>query len=474
MRRLVAGALICGAVMLLPGGAAPALGDDFTWSGYFKNETAYRFREPRSFTKIRNIFALSGTYSFGQRFELNASGWAYYDLVYDLYDYRTVSGRVDRDIIQPLSFIENLVQEEDNEVIELREFYLDIFFESLDIRIGRQIVIWGVMPGVRIVDEVNPMDFRELILLDLLDYRIPLWMVRADYYFGDNSLQLLWIPDLTFHQPAPRGSEWELLQEVRDVDGNLLVTYPPSTIDNSEIGLQWSGKIGLTEYTLNYLYTWDDFPVNFRRAPVDAGVAIDPTFFTTYTRIFMYGMTFQRPFFGQVLKGEISYVQDKFFGTANVDRNNDLFLDNLGELQRDHIRWGLGIDFNVLRTDFALGITQWIILDYAEEIIQDEYDTSYNIFIRKDIPESRAVFTLLGIGLLNMDELYLRPKITFDVTDRFRIGTGADLFWGRPSQQGVAFELGRPTALIEIDQRAQFFGNFRHNDRLFVEFTYAF
>ncbi len=476
-RWIIAGVL-CG-VLWLAAGAAQAgwldsIQEDLTWSGYFKNETAYRIREPRSFTKIRNILALSANYRLSDRIELTASGWAYYDVVYDLFSYRTVSARAERDRIQPLAFIENLIEEEDSGVVDVREFYVDLFFDSLDVRIGRQFVVWGVMPGVRIVDEINPMDFRELILLDLLDYRIPLWMARADYFVAGNMVQLLWIPDLRFHKPAPRGSEWELLQDVRDIDGNLLVEYPERNLENSEFGVRVQRMIGATDLSLSYLYTWDDFPVIFRRAPVDAGVAIEPQFFPTYTRIHMYGLTFQRPFFSQVIKGEFAYVQDKFFGTADADVDGDLFLDNLGELRRDHIRWGLGLDFNVLRTDFAIGFTQWVILDYAEEIIQDEFDTSWNLFIRKEVPERRMVFSLLGIGLINMAEIYLKPKATFDMTDRFQVAVGADLFWGKPSQQGVAFEGGRPTNLIEIEQRSQFFGNFRNNDRLFVEFKYAF
>ncbi len=451
------------------------LRDDVTWSGYLKNETAYRFREPRSFTKIRNIISIDGNYRFGSRYELHGSGWAYYDLAYDLFDYRTMSARAERDIIQPLAFIENLGREEDNRVVDLREFYLDIEFDRMDIRIGRQYVVWGVLTGVRVVDEINPMDFRELILPDLMDYRIPLWKLRVDYFAENTNYQVLWIPDLRFHKPAPRGSEWELLQDITDEDGNNIMNYPSSNLENSEFAIRVQRMIGMTEVALSYFYTWDDFPVLFRLVPVDAGVGSpDPEFFPTYTRIHMYGLTFQRPFFGQVIKGEAAYVQDKFFGTAAADIDSDGFLDNLGELRRDHIRWGLGLDFNLWRTDFSIGLTQWIILDYAIEIIQDEYDTALNLFVRKEIPERRAVFSLLGIALINLDEAYLKPKVAFDVTDRFQVAVGADLFWGKPSQQGVAFEGGRPTNLIEIDQRSQFLGNFRNNDRLFVEFKYAF
>lgn len=464
-------------VMLLGLHAARADGllDNLSWGGYLKNETAYRFDEPRSFTKIRNIAALNGTYKFNDNYHLYAAGWTYYDLVYDLFDYRTISARPERDIQQPLSFPENLLQEKDSNVLELREFYLDANYSNLDIRAGRQFVIWGVLPGVRIVDEIQPMDFRELILPDLLDYRIPLWMVKTDYYLADNQFELLWIPDIRFHKAAPRGSEWELLQDVRDVNGNLLVEFPNSSSKNWEWGLRVSRTIGDNDVSLSYFYTWDDFPVNFRLSPFPASVGSpDPEFFPRYTRIHMLGGTLQRPFFGQVLKAEVAYVRGKYFGIGEIDANGDGYLDNLGELRRNHLRWALGLDFNIFKTDVSLGVSQWIISDYRPEMVLDNYDTAFNLFVRKELIEQRAVFTMLGIWLVNFEEQYLKPKITFDMSDQFQVGVGLDLFWGLKSQLGVAFTGGRPTDLVEVEQRAQFLGNFQGNNRIFVEFKYSF
>src|SRR5690554_134566 len=101
MGRWTALALLGMLALLVSGsaGAAPwDVDENLSWSGYFKNETAYRYREPRSFTKIRNMLALEANYRFTDRIDLTAAGWAYYDLVYDLFDYRTVSGRAERDI----------------------------------------------------------------------------------------------------------------------------------------------------------------------------------------------------------------------------------------------------------------------------------------------------------------------------------------------------------------------------------------
>jgi len=440
------------------------------WSGYLKNETAYRFREPRVFTKIRNIVYVRGDLPVSENVDFTLSGWAYYDLAFDLFDNRTIAARPERDIVQPLNFIEGLPAKHDSPVAAIREAYMDVYLDKLDLRIGKQYVIWGVLTGVRIVDEINPMDFRELILPDLIDYRIPLFTFKADYYGENNAYQFLWIPELKFHKPAPSGSEWELLQEVPGT------TYPEGwNWKNSEFGFRIARTVWDTELTLDYFYTWDDFPVQFRHSPVNANVNSPlPVFHPTYTRIRMYGGTFQRSFFGQVLKGEIAYVTGKYFGTESVDRDGDGFTDNEGELQRNHIRWGIGLDFNIWKTDFSPAFTQWVILDYAPEIIQDRFDSTFNLFVRKELPLQGAVFSLLGIYLINLHEVYLKPKMTFNVTERFQIAAGFDLFHGKRSQLGVGAVRGRATEIVELTQRSQFIGNFFENDRLFLEFKYAF
>ena len=439
-------------------------------SGYLKNETAYRYREPRSFTKIKNILYLQGSYPINDRYEVFASGWTYFDSVYQLFDYDTITARAERDSLQPLNFIEGLQEEKDSSVLEMREFYLNIFADDYELKIGKQFIIWGVMPGVRIVDEINPMNFRELILPDLLDYRIPLWSLRLDYFAEATTYQFIAIPDLRFHKPAPSGSEWELLQTVPGT------VFPETwTPENTELGFRISKTLWNTDLTLSYFYTWDDFPVIFRHILIDQPDNSGENPFTPrYTRIHILGATFQRPFYGQVIKGEVAYIKDKYFGLGIIDRDHDGFIDNLGEIKRDHIRWGLAFDFNIWKTDFSPGLMQWIILDYDEALIQDLFDTSFNLFVRHPIPEQNAVAQLLLIYLINQDEIYLKPKVTFDVTDHFQVAAGFDLFFGRRSQLGVAAVNGRATEIIAITQHFQFIGNFRDNDRLFLEFKYNF
>ncbi|MFZ5593426.1 MAG: DUF1302 family protein [Pseudomonadota bacterium] len=458
------------------GTKGPSFWSKLRLTGYLKNETAFRVREPRSITKIRNIAYLNAQYPFSSNVKFNYTGWAYYDLAYDLFDYRTIAARSERNVREPLVFVETLDQEKDSPVAATRELYFDLFLKNLDIRVGKQYVVWGVLEGVRITDEINPLDFRELILPDLLDFRIPLWTLKMDHYRGNTAFQFLWIPDIKFHKPAPRGSEWELLQEIRDDRGNVLTKYPKSfALENSEIGLKASTNVWDTELSMSYFYTWDDYPVIFRSIDLRPSTTpLNPMLFPTYTRISMYGGTAVKQVGPVIVKGEAAYVTGKYFGLKNtVDRNGDGFLDNEGELKRDHIRWGLGLDFNVLGMDISPIFTQWVILKYDPELIQSRNDSSFSIFGRKEFPRYSATAQFLWIYLINMRESLLKPKVTYQVTDKLQVGVGMDIFWGK---SGFFGDPGGGTSFLvaATQQRPQFFGNFHNNDRIYMEFKYSF
>ncbi len=98
----------------------------------------------------------------------------------------------------------------DNFELDLRELYLDADLSNADlqgrIRLGKQQVVWGQADGLRLLDVVNPGDFKEVILDDYGDSRIPLWMINLELFLAFGDLQILWIPDTTVHDIPASGS----------------------------------------------------------------------------------------------------------------------------------------------------------------------------------------------------------------------------------------------------------------------------
>ncbi|MFO8233784.1 MAG: hypothetical protein R6U04_00070, partial [Bacteroidales bacterium] len=54
----------------------------------------------------------------------------------------------------------------------MREAYIDLFFDKVDISLGKQQIIWGKADGVFITDVVSPKDLREFLLPEFEEIRM--------------------------------------------------------------------------------------------------------------------------------------------------------------------------------------------------------------------------------------------------------------------------------------------------------------
>jgi len=65
----------------------------------------------------------------------------------------------------------------------LRELYVDTAAgeeDEVSLRIGKQQVVWGTADGMKLLDIINPTDYREMAQNSMDESRIPVWMVNAE------------------------------------------------------------------------------------------------------------------------------------------------------------------------------------------------------------------------------------------------------------------------------------------------------
>lgn len=462
-----------------------------SFDGTLKNETAYRVNKPVTFTKTLNLMRLNARYTASSKFFITARGRAFYDAITDFIDPDTVSPRrFENTILTQLP--RNPTPEEIAEVdvensrnveinqdgIDLRELYIDAQFKNFDLRIGKQIVRWGVVPGARVTDEINPFDFGEFILREVEDRFIPLMMARADFFPGDARFELIWITEAAPHKPAPAGSEFEQFQILDGfippdsfLDSSLNFDF--KAIENTEIAARlvhnWGGwEIGFTAF-----YTWDDFPASFRRIEGDAAGgfsnAPEVIFTPRMNRITTIGTTLSKSFGRIVLNAEFAYTFGKLFGTlldikvaaasnltANVD--NDIS-PVLGELERDFLKYAAGLDFALFGAEMSMQFLQQYIPNWNSVILQDKIDTVLSHFMRKTFMHERLVGRMLTLYFLSEEDILLRPALETRLTDKVKTVVGADIFIGDRGEEVGQFD---------------FIGFFKDSNRIFLEIVYSF
>jgi hypothetical protein len=69
----------------------------------------------------------------------------------------------------------------------LRELYADTKIGDWDLRVGKQQVVWGTADGIKLLDMINPTDWREFNQNTMADARIPVWMLNAERYLDNGS-----------------------------------------------------------------------------------------------------------------------------------------------------------------------------------------------------------------------------------------------------------------------------------------------
>jgi hypothetical protein len=266
----------------------------FYYKGYLKNETAIHTHSPHDAAKIKNTFQLEGKYNFSPDARLFALGRAFWDPAQEI---------------------------EDDVDLEGWEVYLDVRTESLDVRLGRQQVVWGEADGLRINDLINPQDFKEFIVQDYIDSRIPLWMARLDYYVGDFTFEGLIIPDFKRNRFARGGSEWEF--STPEIPPLFRVERegrekPDHDFDDWSWGLRIFRIVKGWDLSVNYLYLWDYFPTFHRSLSLPPRV-LRPTVTLSpkHHRFHVFGFTYNKAVGPFVLRGEGGYYLNRFIATRD-------------------------------------------------------------------------------------------------------------------------------------------------------------
>jgi len=144
--------------------------------------------------KLRGEVDVTADLNLGGSWRARTAGKGFYDAVY------TLRGRD--------NYTDETLDEYEHET-ELGEVWLQGSpFPRLDLKIGRQIVVWGKSDNVRVTDVLNPMDRREPGMTDIEDLRLPITMSRLDYSFDRWTVTGIVAHEVRFDKLPAYGSDY--------------------------------------------------------------------------------------------------------------------------------------------------------------------------------------------------------------------------------------------------------------------------
>lgn len=166
-------------------GAANA---DISVSGHIKNETAVFVDGGQTIGEAEHQFDNKAHHNDVLKFENSARLFVNGDLG------ESSSWHLDLNLIYDTEGIESEYKghQWNTQNDWLKEAYIDTRWGDTDLRIGKQQVVWGTADGIKLLDIINPTDFREFNQNTFEDSRVPVWMLNVDHPIGETgSLQFI-------------------------------------------------------------------------------------------------------------------------------------------------------------------------------------------------------------------------------------------------------------------------------------------
>jgi hypothetical protein len=352
------------------------------------------------------------------------------------------------------------LEDESGNSLRIRELYWQTYGDNSFWRIGKQQVVWGEADGIKLLDVINPQDFREFILDDFDDSRIPLWMMNAQINTSDSGiLQLLVIPDTSTHTLAEDGSIYQLTSPVLvptidmegliDIGVNKISVDKKTKADGGDIGTRYSDFISLYDsswdITLNYLYHYVDIPV-IRTAVVNNELLIDYQF----ERSPLIGGSTSTVIADFILRSEIAYETDRY--QRGEESNNNVI--NPIVIKSNTLSSIIGIDYQGISDHFIS--MQWyrqtllLSKDKLQQAIADRDEDRVTLLWETKFLNETLTTRWQHLHGINHNDGVLRPKVIYNWQSNIDVYLGADYFYGKSED---------------------FFGQFNNTDRIVAGFT---
>ena len=374
----------------------------------------------RGLSMLRTTVALYSEATFGG-WQLKISGHGFYDAAYSLQD----RGDYTDDLL-------DLYEQE----VEFDDVYLiGSLASKIDIKTGRQVVVWGKSDNVRVTDILNPLDNRVPGLVDIKNRRLPVTMTKLDYYIGDWNLSTIMLHEVRFDKNPVFNSDFFPGKAPLPPEDK-----PNFSLDNQQYALALNGIFSGWDLSLYGAWVFD----------ARAHLVRDATgyLYREHSRVFMAGLTSNIAMGNWLLKGEAAWFDGLEYGNLPGD-----------ELSRLDVM--AGIEYTGFsETLLSLEVVNRHLFDFDDrleafpDLAQEDSLQTVATMVRDFANDTIQIKTILSFfGSHGEDGAFERFQLDYDLTDNVTVTGGVILY--QSADAGVFSEIG-------------------DNDRLFLELIYEF
>lgn len=310
-------------------------------------------------------------------------------------------------------------------VLACREAYVDYLEDAWDVRLGRQIIIWGKADGLIITDVISPKDQSAFMKREFDDMRLAVDAVKLQLHMDAFRIEGVWIPLFVPTKLPEPGSLWYYQMDAPD---SVLLSLteaivPESTMLNSEFGFRLAVNSSWLDLSLYWYDGWyDDYVVS--RQVSQSGSTLQLTMEPKYHRAHMIGLDAAKPMGEFVWRLESGlFINKPFIGEAIHDE----------QLYRHHeiksligLDWSPGDDWSITGQ-----VYNNYVIDYDQALDVNEQDWAITLTISKKLLDQLLELSASAYSTMDFDEGYAQMEADYALTDGLHIALGATILYGQ-------------------------------------------
>ena len=354
------------------------------------------------------------------------------------------------DLLYDMSLNEHRVfMEEGRGLFDLREAYAAFRpTDFMDVKVGRQVLTWGT-GDLWFLNDLFPKDWNSFLIGRDVEYlKAPSDAVKVSLFSDLANLDLVYTPrfDADRYIDGRYTSYYNPLLGRRA--GRDAVIDPDDRDDwfrEDEFAARAYRNVGAYEVALYGYYGYWKSPEG-----------VDPvTFRARFPRLAAYGASVRGP----VADG-IGNVEVVYYDSMEDRSGNDPFTPN----SQLRLLVGYSQDLEGIARDFTVGVQYYLEMRMDHDaweatrggLLPDENRERHMVTLRltKLLLSQNLDLSLFAFFSPTDADAYMRPRLSYKVTDHWRVETGANVFFG--------------------NHKHTFFGQFEDNSNLYFAARYSF
>ena len=326
----------------------------------------------------------------------------------------------------------------------VREAYLNLALDQVDLRAGRQMIVWGRSDASQIHDIITPMDLSEFLTQDFTDLRKGVTALSLKYYRNDHTLEMVYLPFRESSSLPRPDSRWSSFP---DLEANYTHTKIESyRLSDYQFAARFIGRPSLNlDLEAGVFHVYSPSPALKKNVGTFFPVfTLEPEYYRTTA--LMFGAEL-RTGPTTALVSETAFWLDRKFDFVPVSLRNSntapgIMLPDILDANRVHflksadlLQSMIGIRRDFSNSAISVQYSMEWIPNHDQNLLQDEYFHFASFLYSGSDATQKLRYRILSRYHFNANDFWLNPDLTYVPRDALHLGIGLHLFGGDSNRE---------------------------------------